>query len=75
MIKKEEDACWHCPKRTENCHSTCKEGKIAAIKRELDRRKKKKFELEHGFTSTDALEKTIQKNIKKYNKHGLRRKG
>lgn len=73
-MNKEENPCWHCPMRTENCHSTCKKGKIAKIKMELEKRKIKKFKEEHSYSSTAAQVEILNKNQKKYNEHGLRRK-
>ena len=73
-MRKEDDACYNCPDRKENCHKTCKRGKIAPIKRELEKRKIEKYIEEHTYKMTEAKEKTVKKNRKKYNEHGERRK-
>ena len=67
-----EDACFRCKKRHEGCQLDCREGKIASIKRELERRKKLRFKLQIERPYTDGEKKRAIKNLKWHGRIGLK---
>ncbi len=63
-MNNDDNPCWGCTERTENCHKTCRKGKIAAIKRELQRRKALKYWWEHTYHVLPAEKKRAIENLK-----------
>lgn len=63
-MNNDDNPCWGCKERTEFCHRTCKKGKVAAIKRELLRRKKNKYWREHKHFLTEGERKRAIANLK-----------
>lgn len=59
-----DNPCYKCQNRTENCHQTCREGKIFAIKTELERRKKVRYLIAYTHHATEGEKKRAINNLK-----------
>lgn len=67
------DPCFYCAKHSADCHTTCREYKIAAVLRELEKRKISKYNRERPCFMTVAEKERTLYNRKKYTRHGNRR--
>ncbi|MBO5715061.1 MAG: hypothetical protein J6S23_01550 [Clostridia bacterium] len=67
-MNREDNPCWKCEKRHEGCQLTCREGKIASIKRELERRKKVRYFKALCHCATEGERKRAIKNLKWHGK-------
>jgi hypothetical protein len=71
-MNKEDNPCWGCEKRHENCQLTCREGKIASIKRELERRKKLRYKHKIERPVTIGEKERAIKNLRWHGRIGIK---
>lgn len=71
-MNREDNPCWGCEKRHEGCQLTCREGKIASIKRELERRKKVRYIIKLMRPTTAGEKKRAIKNLKWHGRIGIK---